>query len=151
MNAKVKIMLNDKESIGELARDPEVQIRIKEAIIDEIGKRVVKIFRADLDDAIRLEVQSFTRPSKANEVFGKPSWGSEPVLSAKMKTEVEEFVRTKVRREIDTVVREFNANAEYIEAFKRRKEEIEAYDFDAAIQKFIARKLANLFGQAMLQ
>ena len=44
----VKIMLNKDEEIKELAKDPEVQIKIKAAIIDEIGERAVKAVQKEL-------------------------------------------------------------------------------------------------------
>lgn len=40
---KITILLQDKQTIENLAADPEVQIRIKDAILDGIGKRAAKI------------------------------------------------------------------------------------------------------------
>ena len=47
---KITIILQDKETIKELAKDPDVQIKIKDAVIDCIGKRASKI--ANLSDDI---------------------------------------------------------------------------------------------------
>lgn len=47
---KITIILQDKETIKELAKDPDVQIKIKDAVIDGIGKRASKI--ANLSDDI---------------------------------------------------------------------------------------------------
>lgn len=47
---KITISLQDKETIKELAKDPDVQIKIKDAVIDGIGKRALKI--ANLSDEI---------------------------------------------------------------------------------------------------
>lgn len=47
---KITIILQDKETIKELAKDPDVQIKIKDAVIDGIGKRATKI--ANLSDDI---------------------------------------------------------------------------------------------------
>lgn len=47
---KITIILQDKETIKELAKDPDVQIKIKDAVIDGIGKRALKI--ANLSDDI---------------------------------------------------------------------------------------------------
>lgn len=44
----VKIMLNKDEEIKELAKDPEVQVKIKTAIIDGIGKLAVKAVQKEL-------------------------------------------------------------------------------------------------------
>ena len=47
---KITISLQDKETIKELAKDPDVQIKIKDAILDGIGKRALKI--GNLSDEI---------------------------------------------------------------------------------------------------
>ena len=47
---KITIILQDKETIKELAKDPDVQIKIKDAVIDGIGKCASKI--ANLSDDI---------------------------------------------------------------------------------------------------
>ena len=47
---KITIILQDKETIKELAKDPDVQIKIKDAVLDGIGKRASKI--ANLSDDI---------------------------------------------------------------------------------------------------
>ena len=47
---KITISLQDKETIKELAKDPDVQIKIKNAVLDGIGKRALKI--ANLSDEI---------------------------------------------------------------------------------------------------
>lgn len=47
---KITIILQDKETINELAKDPDVQIKIKDTILDGIGKRASKI--ANLSDDI---------------------------------------------------------------------------------------------------
>lgn len=56
----VKIMLNKDEEIKELAKDPEVQVKIKAAIIDGIGTRAVKAVQKelawDIDKAVRKAV-----------------------------------------------------------------------------------------------
>lgn len=58
----VKIMLNKDEEIKELAKDPEVQVKIKAAIIDGIGTRVVKAVQKelahDIDKAVMKAVYS---------------------------------------------------------------------------------------------
>lgn len=47
---KITIILQDTETIKELAKDPDVQIKIKDAVLDGIGKRASKI--ANLSDDI---------------------------------------------------------------------------------------------------
>lgn len=56
----VKIMLNKDEEIKELAKDPDVRVKIKAAIIDGIGARAVKAVQKelapDIDEAARKAV-----------------------------------------------------------------------------------------------
>lgn len=147
----IKIMLNDEKSIAELAKDPEVVKVIKTAIIDGVSKRVAKTMEGEITCAIEKEIRSFTKPNKANEVFDKTSYYETPLLSSKMKKHIDEVVAMKVRNEIGKIIDEFSANAEYVEAFNRRKKEIEAYDFDKAVEKFITSRLANSFGKLMMR
>ena len=39
---KFTLMLQDKEVIKELARDPEIQVKIKNSIVDEVKRRLSK-------------------------------------------------------------------------------------------------------------
>lgn len=146
----VKIMLNDEKSIAELAKDPEVVKEIKKAIIDGVSKRVAKTMEGEIAKAINEEIRLFTHPTKANEVFDKYGYLNTPILSSKMKKQIDALVAMKVRNEIGKIIDEFSANAEYVEAFNRRKKEIEAYDFDKAVEKFITSRLANSFGKLMM-
>ena len=46
---KISLILQDKKTIEELAKDPEVQIRIKDAIVDALGKRSLKLMNANAE------------------------------------------------------------------------------------------------------
>lgn len=48
----IKLMLNKDEEIKKLAKDPEVQIRIKASIVDEIARRAVKAVQAEAGETI---------------------------------------------------------------------------------------------------
>lgn len=52
---KITLLLQDKEVINELAQDPDVQIRIKDAIIDGIKLRSLKHFNV-VEDKIKEEM-----------------------------------------------------------------------------------------------
>ena len=52
---KITIILQDKDTIKELAKDPDVQIKIKDAVIDGIGKRASKITNLSDDIIHKLE------------------------------------------------------------------------------------------------
>ena len=60
----IKIMLNKDEEITRLAQDPEVQIRIKNAIVDEVARRTVKAVGAELEPFIDNKVKEllFSNP-----------------------------------------------------------------------------------------
>lgn len=99
MATTVKIMLNDKSSIEELAKDPEVQVRIKTAIVDEIGKRAAKAAQAALDksveNAVRLAMDKFLR-DKPNDVVKRcDTWGY-ITLSDKVKEAIQNAVNSKL-------------------------------------------------------
>lgn len=147
----IKFQLNDADAVRELAKDPEVVIEIKKSILDGIAKRVAKCIEGDIAIAIKEAVSSFTHPKKANEIFDNPKYWSDAVLSDNMRDHVRAIVATKVRQEIEEVVEGFDANVQYVDAFNKRKKEIEQYDFDAAVQKFIASKLATSFGKLMMK
>lgn len=59
----VKLMLNDAKEIRKLAEDPDVQVKIKEAIIDAIGKRAAKTLNGELGDHVDDAIRSFIYPS----------------------------------------------------------------------------------------
>ncbi|MCQ2300584.1 MAG: hypothetical protein MJZ81_10730 [Bacteroidales bacterium] len=147
---QLKIMLNDSAAIAEIAKDPEVVIKIKKAIVDEVAKRTAKAIEGEIALAVKKEIDSFTHPDTENEVFksGYGYWSS-PVLSDEMRKHVEAIVASKVRNEIDEIVERFDVNAKYAEVFNKRKQEIEEYDFDKAVQKFISKKLAASFKKIM--
>lgn len=56
----IKIMLNKDAEINELAKDPDVQVKIKAAIVDGIGTRAVKAVQkelaSDINEAVRKAV-----------------------------------------------------------------------------------------------
>lgn len=56
---KITILLQDKQTIEKLAADPDVQIRIKDAILDGLAKRYVKTSNVvkDLLDNARAEMR----------------------------------------------------------------------------------------------
>lgn len=145
---QIKIMLNDADAIAEIAKDPDVVIAIKTAILDGISKRVAKAIEGDIAAAIKAAVSEFTHPSKSNELFSSCGlWP--PVLSDKLREKVETLVARKVSDEIEDIVDAYEANAQYNEAFKRRKKEIEEYDFDKAVQKYIAKRVSKSFCKMM--
>ena len=68
---KITISLQDKETIKELAKDPDVQIKIKDAVLDGIGKRALKI--ANLSDeiisAIEDDIRNYFTEEEHHSIF----------------------------------------------------------------------------------
>lgn len=82
---KITIILQDKETIKELAKDPDVQIKIKDAVIDGIGKRASKI--ANLSDDIIHKLEKDIRNYFTE--FDNSMWKKRNVL----KPEFKELIR----------------------------------------------------------
>lgn len=78
---KITIILQDKETIKELAKDPDVQIKIKDAVIDGIGKRATKIANLSDDIIHKLEedIRNYFTESE------KSTWGFNKVLKPEFK------------------------------------------------------------------
>lgn len=146
---QIKIMLNDADAIAEIAKDPDVVIAIKTAILDGISKRVAKAIEGEIATAIQTAVSEFTHPDEPNALFSPSGYQWSPVLSDKLREQVKTLVSRKVSEEIEDIVDAYEANAQYNEAFKRRKKEIEEYDFDKAVQKYIAKRVSKSFCKMM--
>lgn len=125
---QLKIILNDSSAIAEIAKDPEVVIEIKKAILDGISKRVAKAIEGEIATAIKTAVNEFTHPSKKNELFSASWYWNSPTLSSELRETVKGIVSRKVNDEIQEIIDKYEANAQYNEAFERRKKELEEYD-----------------------
>lgn len=57
---KLIILLNDKDLISELIKDKDVQVRIKDAVIDGIGRRALKLINVheDFKSGIKTEIDN---------------------------------------------------------------------------------------------
>ena len=68
---KIIIVLQDKQTIEKLAADPEIQIRIKDSIIDGIGKRSAKLLNItnDIVNSAKREIRTEFFGSNWNNVF----------------------------------------------------------------------------------
>ena len=94
MNNKLTIVLNDKDTLMELAKDPEMQIRVKDAVIDAIGKRALKI--ANIADTIIADAKKELK----DEFFAKDSWGR----ASGLKPELAQYVRSEARIEFNNMI-----------------------------------------------
>lgn len=137
----VKLMLNKDEEIKRLAQDPEVQIKIKEAIVDAIAKRAVKAVDClEVRDAI-------DRTLKKTLLDDKPS------LWPPLKESVAERVATTAKNALDERLHEILVEAlpgyevKFRQILDEHLKEIEKLDFAAMAQRAVDRFVAAKFSQ----
>lgn len=137
----VKLMLNKDEEIKRLAQDPEVQIKIKEAIVDAIAKRTVKALdNAEIREAI-------DKTLKAALLCDKPLW--HPPL----KEDVAKRIETAAKDALDTRLHEILVDAlpgyeaKFRQILDGHLKEIEKLDFAAMAQRAVDRFVAAKFSR----
>lgn len=97
----VKIMLNKDEEIRRLAADPDVEIRIKDAIIDGVGKRAAKA----IDTETRLSIERVCR-LHMDELLRKEGFTNYRTKVPKRVTDnIQKTVKEIVKNEIESCVR----------------------------------------------
>lgn len=105
---RLTIVLGDKTTIEELAKDPEVQIRIKDAIIEGIGRKCVKVAMSskELKDAVR-RVDEVAAKTFKEKFLEKGGWsGFRDTLTPEYREIVKNAVRTAVGNEIEAATKE---------------------------------------------
>lgn len=137
----VKLMLNKDKEIKRLAQDPEVQIRIKEAIVDAIAKRAVKA----LDSGeIRKAIDETVKTTLLKD---KPSW--QPPL----KENIAKRVETAAKDALDDRLHEILVDAlpgyevKFRQILDERLKEIEKLDFADMAQRAVNRYVTAKFSQ----
>ena len=134
----VKIMLNDAEEIRKLAEDPDVQVKIKEAIIDAIGKRAAKT----LNDEVRNHVDDIVRS------FVYPGLGYR--MSEQVRKDIEKQVKDAVHLQIFETLSDM-LETEFLSQLRKsisaRIDEVKNYDIEKILQnaatKLLERKLTR--------
>lgn len=107
---KISISLQDKDIINELAQDEQMQIRIKDAIIDGITKRAAKSMNVNVD--IKNTVKEIAAAASA-ELARQFVTGD--FYRKHLKEEWAKIIREQCIEEINTVVEEeFKENLEDI-------------------------------------
>lgn len=139
---KIVLVLNDKETIQELALDKDVRIRIKDAIVDNIGRRTIKLI--NIDD----ELKSAIRRQIHDDIFTGTYTNS-------LKDEVKKAIRETVSKQISCIVDEEIRKAlegvskkinEEIGFFKERAAaHLEMYDFNKSIKEAIDKEVKKRF------
>lgn len=102
---KISICLQNKEIIAELAKDKDVQLRIKDAIIDGISKRAVKLLNANAEiKSVVSTVASAIRSEIHKNLFAKNGWRD--VRREEYKKEIAAFVRSEIKSEIRNEIKD---------------------------------------------
>lgn len=135
---KITILLQNKQTIEKLAADPDVQIRIKDAVLDGIAKRGMKL------SGITSNIISAAQKEIRNEFFGD-TWGN--ILKDEYKTVIREQVKAslnhlvneelaKCSKEISESIRSWKA-----EVLKKLKE----YDIEKDIREVAEEVIRKKF------
>lgn len=137
---KITIVLQDKTTIEELAKSPEVQIRIKDAIIDKIGRRALKIANVT-NEMIR------AAKSEVRDQFLKRCLFSTPEL----KDEWKKAIRAQARSEFHDMVNKDLEEMRIVfkhELNERKKsilKEIENTDIESIIREVAWKVIRDKF------
>ena len=149
MATTVKMMFNDKEAVLELAKDPEVQVKIKTAIVDEAAKRAAKAIQAALnstiEDAVNLAMVRFLK-GKPNDVVKRCDMWDRIVLSDKLMKAIQDAVDTKLTIAAFEYPEKFPENKELKKAIQRQIDYVNKVDMEKMIRESIDRLVKERFG-----
>lgn len=127
---KLTIVLSEKTTVAELAKDPDVSIKIKDAIIDGVMRRLTPVANAIAHSVI-------------NEVLVKNSWGG---TTDKLTEKWEKVVRFKVAEvvsnELDSIVRE--------EVGKAKKEVLDCLKCEIDIKKLVEQSVSGRLADGVI-
>ena len=101
---KFTLMLQDKEVIKELARDPEIQVKIKNSIVDEVKRRSSKGI-----DGLMNELTESIRKELFDRVGFYGSYSLKPSIRKLLENNIENIVRDIIldlKLEIDRKISE---------------------------------------------
>ena len=153
MATTVKMMFNDRDAILELAKDPEVQAKIKVAIVDEVAKRAAKAAQAALEkaiaDAVDQELDKFNCPSAKdpNNLFTRAGiWGQRVTLKPDVREKIRDHVRMALTQQMDELV---NASPEMAELKHELAEQVlnvRAMNVREMLKAEIERVVSKKFG-----
>lgn len=150
MSTSVKIMLNDRDAILELAKDPEVEAKIKAAIVDEVGKRAAKAAQAALGTAIAnvvdQEIRKFTMPSRRdpNNLFTQDTWGT-VTLKPEVVQKIRDHVRAELTRQVWDVVDEFPEREEVRKELRKQVDFVKSADVNKMLRESVERVVKEKF------
>ena len=124
----VKVNIQSKELIEALMKsNPDFQVKINNAIIDSISKRLVTKVLTNVDGAVKLAVDDASRDiSKQYLQYRENNWRGEFELTDKEKSAIRSEIHLIWSKEINEKIQE--AKAELIGRYKRSLEwAVESY------------------------
>lgn len=153
---RISIILQDKTTIEELAKDPEVQIRIKDAIVDALGKRSLKLMNANAEISNAVSTVSTAISREVEDMFF-----TNGARSKTLRSTYKDLIRMEAAAEFNNLVeQEVNAQLDGIrtriqrvcdsgaELWERKvREKIANFDFDKAINEAVQAEVARRLGK----
>ena len=135
---KIIIVLQDKQTIEKLAADPEVQIRIKDSIIDGIGKRSAKLLNItnDIVNSAKREIKTEFFGSNYGNVFTDEY---KKLINEQAKSALNHLVSEELKecsKEINNAIRSWKS-----EILKKLEEYDIEKDIREVAEKVITEKL----------
>lgn len=152
MATTVKMMFNDKEAVLELAKDPEVQAKIKAAIVDEVAKRAAKAARAALEnsieEAVNLEVDRFNFPSarNPNNWFTRDNAWHRLTLKPDVREKIRDHVRAVLSEQMDTIVSSLPEMDEVRRELAKQVANVKGMNVEEMLKAEIERVVRKKFG-----
>lgn len=150
MSTSVKIMLNDRDAILELAKDPEVEAKVKAAIVDEVGKRAAKAAQAALGTAIAnvvdQEMRKFEMPSKRdpNNMFTLDTWGR-VTLKPAVVDKIRDRVRAELTMQVWGAVDAFPETTEIREELRKQVDVAKSMDIKKMLGEMVEKVVREKF------
>lgn len=139
MNNKIILALQDKETILEVAKDQEVQIKIKDAIIDGVAKRVAKgVF--DNDCNVGRQLREDVLKAMFEKTFSQSSFTKD--YKEIFDAAVSELIEKSVQENVQGIEDKIN---KHIDMFYARAEEFLAnYNFERRVNEQIEKKFGEI-------
>lgn len=112
----IKIMLNKDEEIKKLAKDPEIQVKIKAAIVDGIGTRAIKAVQkelaSDINEAVIKAVYDrrffYLKDSVQKDIEKHAEQAVNNAITMKIRDIMEKEFYSIVRKKAEEYVEEIN-------------------------------------------
>lgn len=143
------VELDDRDEIAGIVSNPDVEIRIKDAVADAVAKSVSAKLESTIQMAVRNEVEAFARPVNDNGIFAAstPDDVIGPRLSKSIRDEIVRYLKLYVNETIHDAVEELDISGTVRDAVKNKVESIRNYDIESAVRseaKNLCRSLLEI-------